>query len=117
MFKQFEKEHKNSEPLKKCFDELIELGYLTNDEKEKYFKKDYFFKCNMFIMPKKCFLEYGKYLNCCLNILIKMIDGGEFQTELNPRLPGFTFERLTGFWLDKLFVDKKYNVIPTKISR
>lgn len=59
--------------------------------------------CNMFIMSREKFMEYGAFIAKCLQVEFGMMDRNEIDLErkvgFQKRVYGYILERMTAFWL------------------
>lgn len=71
--------------------------------------------CNMFIMHKDYFIEYGKFIENCIDIAKLFLK--YYSQDLNkfPRMYGHMLERMTSFYLFKLQKTKNIELINTPI--
>ena len=70
------------------------------DAFDKISKRRYFYNFNMFIMDKKLFNEYAKWVFFILEELEKQVDISNYN-DYNKRIYGFLSERLFNVWIEK----------------
>ena len=69
----------------------------------KFLNESYFYKCNMFIMHKKLFQKYFKFVK--FNVELCKLILNFYQTDIfliHPRSLGYIFERMTAFFIYKM---------------
>ena len=96
---QYSAEH-NIEDYKKLRNILEKNTPEYLDAFDKISKRRYFYNFNMFIMDKKLFNEYAKWVFFILEELEKQVDISNYN-DYNKRIYGFLSERLFNVWIEK----------------
>jgi hypothetical protein len=76
---------------------------------------DTLYICNMFIMHKEHFIEYGKFIEKCIDIAKLFVKYYAHDLIKYPRMYGHMLERMTSFYLFKLQKTKNIEMINTPI--
>ena len=117
IIEQYKKIHKTDD-LEKCGEIIKEKYNDYYDSYQRIMKRKGIYCYNMFIMKKKQFDEYMKWLFGIFEELEKKIDISNYD-DYNKRIYGFLSERLLNVWLDKNNLKIKeipvYNVEDKKV--
>jgi hypothetical protein len=71
--------------------------------------------CNIFIMHKEYFIEYGKFIEKCIDIAKLFVKYYSHDLIKYPRMYGHMLERMTSFYLFKLQKTKNIEMINTPV--
>jgi hypothetical protein len=91
-----------NDSFEKFINTYLALNPNDSELMQEFLSEKRLYICNMFIMHKDHFIEYGKFIECCIDIAKLFVKYYGHDLINRPRMYGHILERMTGFYLFKL---------------